>query len=182
MPVRILLLAANPTQTSKLSLDEEAREIELKIRQAEFRDKFQFRTQWAVRPDDIIDLINSYNPHILHFSGHGPEKDGIILRDRNGAPKVLRGTGLKQLLTTVQNCVRLVAFNACFSSAQARLIADSVGFAIGTPRAISDDVAIYFAASFYRALAYGRSVRDSFQQGLVAIRLEIVGRQINRYE
>ncbi|WP_243146823.1 hypothetical protein [Scytonema sp. UIC 10036] len=37
---RILILAANPTNTTRLRLDEEVREIETAIKQAQKRDQF----------------------------------------------------------------------------------------------------------------------------------------------
>src|SRR5260370_20342798 len=39
-------------------------------------------------------------------------------------------------------------------------------------RAIGDDAAITFAASFYRAIGFGRSVREAFDQGRTALLLE----------
>jgi hypothetical protein len=39
-------------------------------------------------------------------------------------------------------------------------------------RVIGDDAAIIFAASFYRAIGFGRSVKDAFDQGKAALMLE----------
>ena len=39
-------------------------------------------------------------------------------------------------------------------------------------RAIGDTAAITFAASFYRAIGFGRSVQDAFDQGKAALMLE----------
>jgi hypothetical protein len=47
---RILLLAANPSSTPRLAVDEEAREINEKLRLAQNRDSFELITCWAVRP------------------------------------------------------------------------------------------------------------------------------------
>ena len=39
-------------------------------------------------------------------------------------------------------------------------------------RAIGDDAAITFAASFYRAVGFGRSVKEAFDQGIAAVLLD----------
>lgn len=38
-------------------------------------------------------------------------------------------------------------------------------------RAIGDEAAITFAASFYRAIGFGKSVREAFDQGVLALQL-----------
>jgi hypothetical protein len=43
--------------------------------------------------------------------------------------------------------------------------------------AISDRAAIAFAASFYRALGFGRSVQEAFEQGKVSLGLEGIGEE-----
>jgi hypothetical protein len=84
--VRILFLAANPGATSALKLDEESREIGNKLRGSEFRDSVELVTQWAVRPDDLLQFLNQYRPHIAHFSGHGSPSVEIILTAEAAPP------------------------------------------------------------------------------------------------
>jgi hypothetical protein len=45
---------------------------------------------------------------------------------------------------------------------------------VGTAQAISDKAAILFAASFYRAIGFGRSVREAYEQGVTALQLQNV--------
>jgi hypothetical protein len=47
-------LAATPKDSSKLRLDQEIREIQDRIRAAEFRDSFELLSRWAVRPLDQV--------------------------------------------------------------------------------------------------------------------------------
>jgi type I restriction enzyme R subunit len=70
-PITILFFAANPDDTDELRLDREVREIETRISSAAFRDCFDVRTRWAVRPTDLMDAINDHRPGLVHFSGHG---------------------------------------------------------------------------------------------------------------
>src|SRR5215813_10360392 len=69
--VKVLFLASNPLQQSRLALDEEARVITAQIRSADHRDAIELITAWAVRRDDLQQLLLQHRPHILHFSGHG---------------------------------------------------------------------------------------------------------------
>ena len=69
--ITVLFLAANPKDTPQLSLDEEARSIQEKIRLSEYRDSVHFESRWATRASDILQAINETNPTIVHFSGHG---------------------------------------------------------------------------------------------------------------
>jgi hypothetical protein len=62
-------------------------------------------------------------------------------------------------------------FNSCSSSAQAELAVDAVDLTIGMGRTIGDESAKVFAAQFYSAIGFGRSVKSAFDQAKVAIEL-----------
>jgi hypothetical protein len=87
-PYMILYLASNPEGTEQLALDQEAREIEEKLRMSKHRDRFILRTRWAVRTDDLLQAFNEHKPAIVHFSGHGV-KPGIFLQDSTGFPTLV---------------------------------------------------------------------------------------------
>lgn len=67
--------------------------------------------------------------------------------------------------------------NACYSRPQAEAIVSVVPCAIGMNDAISDLGASIFASSFYRALAFGYSVKHAFRQGIAALKLEGLAEQ-----
>jgi hypothetical protein len=69
--VKVLFLASNPFEQTRLAQDEEVRAITAKIRAADHRDAFELVPAWAVRPDDPQQLLLQYKPHVVHFSGHG---------------------------------------------------------------------------------------------------------------
>lgn len=170
--IKILFLTANPVGTVPLRLDEEAREIETKIRMAEHRDSLELITKWAVRPGDLLQYLNQYKPHIVHFSGHGSPTEEIILLDKQAQAKAVSKAALVDLFKTLKDNVRVVLLNACFSRPQAEAITEQIDCAIGMKRAIGDEAAITFASSFYRAIGFGRSVQEAFDQGRVALLLE----------
>ncbi len=170
--IKILFVSANPAGTQQLKLDEEAREIEAKIRAAEHRDSLELITKWAVRPDDLLQSLNQHRPHIVHFSGHGSPTEEIVLLDKLGKPKPVSKEALVHLFRALKDNIRVVVLNACFSEPQAEAITGEIDCAIGMMREIGDDAAITFAASFYRAIGFGRSIKEAFDQGIAALHLD----------
>src|SRR5262249_53146923 len=68
--IKVLLLSANPID-APLNIDEEIRAIDAKIRASEHRDSVNLIKHGAVRLEDLPDLLMRYQPHVVHFSGHG---------------------------------------------------------------------------------------------------------------
>lgn len=170
-PVRILFLAANPTNTTQLRLGEEVRQIETYLRGSTYRDRFELKSEWAVRPDDLRSALLRHQPHIVHFSGHGGASGTLILEDNRGEAFAMEPAALKALFKALRdeqkptNNVRLVVLNACYSATQAQPIAEAVGCVVGMTRAIGDPAAIGFASAFYEVLGYGRNVQQAFNVG-----------------
>ena len=170
--IKILFLAANPAATKPLQLDEEIREITAKIRASEYRDSLELISWWAVRPDDLLQTLLEHKPHIVHFSGHGSPTSEIILQDQNGRPQSVSKEALVHLFRTLKDNLRLVLFNACSTRPQAEAIAQTIDCTVGMNQPIGDDAAIVFAASFYRAIGFGRTVQEAFDLAKVALLLE----------
>lgn len=170
--IKILFLSANPTGTGVLQLDEEMRAISQKIRAAEHRDLIEVVLAGAVRPDDLLQAMNEHRPHIVQFSGHGGKDEVILVCDENGSAKPIDGQALVALFESTQRNVQVVVLNSCYSRAQAEAIVSVVPCAIGMKDKIGDKAARVFAASFYRAIGFGHSVKTAFQQGIAALKLE----------
>ncbi len=170
--INIVFFASNPEGTSLLNLDEEIRSIKQKIRASDHRDVLELESLWAVRPDDLLQALNEHQPQIVHFSGHGSMAGEIILMDSDRQPKPVSPEALEMLFTTLKDNIRVVLLNACYSEVQAGAIAEVIDCVIGMSTAVGDEAAITFAASFYRAIGFGRSVQDAFEQGKTAILLE----------
>jgi CHAT domain-containing protein len=166
--MRILFLAANPTETSPLDLEEELRKLEAELRSVKFRDSIALVARHAVRPDDLVRHVRSEKPNVLHFSGHGTAK-GIILRTDTGGYQEVEGRTLERFLNG--RGVELVVLNACYSKGQADTIQRAVRGVVGTTDAVADEAARRFSVAFYRSLGDGYSVRDAFRDGGDAVAL-----------
>jgi hypothetical protein len=169
---KILFFASNPDNVTQLHLDEEIRAITMKIRASDYRDSLDLISAWAVRPDDLLQELNAHKPTIVHFSGHGTEMGSLVLMDDSRQPKIVPPSALKALFSTLKDNIRLVVLNACYSKTQATAVADVIDCVVGMNTSIGDQAAITFAASFYRAIGFGRSVKESFEQGRVSLMLE----------
>src|SRR5262245_41588151 len=66
----ILFLAANPSHTTQLALEQECAAIDRELRLAAHRD-FEFEPRWAVTIDELMRQLNALQPTVIHFSGHG---------------------------------------------------------------------------------------------------------------
>jgi len=167
----ILILAANPKDTTQLRLDEEVREIDEVLRRAGRRDEFELKQQWAVRPRDVQQVMLDCNPAIVHFSGHGEGEQGLALEDGTGNIKLVDSAALAGLFKLFASQVECVILNACYSEVQAEAIAQYIGYVIGMNQPIGDKAAIEFAVGFYNALGAGRSYQDAFEFGCNGIQL-----------
>ena len=160
--IRILFLSANPWTTSRILVDEEAREIFERIQEGPYRARFDLFNHAATRPIDLQKLLLFYRPHIVHFSGHGNKKQKLILGGTPGRGKTVDRLGLVGLLALYNRHLRLVLLNACFTKVQARLISEVIDYAVGTGKGIGDKAGVAFAGAFYRALGFGKSIRVAF--------------------
>ncbi len=175
--IKVLFLAANPTDTTRLRLDEEIRSIDESLRTARYRDAFDLEQGHAVRVDDLQGLLMRHDPHIVHFSGHGSESGEIILEDSVGRTQAVAVQALTTTFSLLKDKIRCVVLNACFSRSQAQAIAEHIDCVVGMSVAIGDAAAIHFAAAFYQALAYGRDVKAAFELGRNLIDLKGLGEQ-----
>lgn len=170
--IRILFFASNPAETPILQLAEEIRTIQDRIRLADERNSLELIPVLAARPDDLVQQLNRYKPQIVHFSGHSNETGEIIMMDQNGRSKPVSQLALKETFRILKDNIRVVVLNACHSATQAEAISTVIDCAIGINSAVCDDIAIAFAATFYGALGFQKSVQDAYDQGKASWLLE----------
>lgn len=166
--MRILFLAANPTTTSALDLEEELRSLDMELRGVTHRDRIVFTARHAVRPDDLIRHVRADKPNVIHFSGHG-NPNGIILRSDAAGDAEVTGSALGRFLK--DRNIDLVVLNSCYSKHQADALKGAVKAVVGTTDVVDDEAARRFTAAFYRALGDGLSIKEAFRDGGDAVAL-----------
>jgi hypothetical protein len=170
--ISVLFLAANPLDQQQLRLDEEAREITEMIRKSKHRDAVRFESRWGVRPLDVLQAINEFQPRVVHFSGHGSDRDEIVFQDPSGNAKPVSKEGIVETMAAASGDIQLVFFNTCYSHGQAEAVVQHVPAAIGMNTSIGDEAARIFSAYFYAAIGFGHSVGLAFRQARAALMLE----------
>jgi hypothetical protein len=172
MTRRILFLASNPTDTGRLRLDKEAREIDESLKRSKERDRFDLVAKFAVRIEDLRRSMLDYSPRIVHFSGHGASGTGVCVEDDQGKASEVPIEALAGLFELCAGQIECVILNACYSGAQADAIAKHIPYVVGMGDTVSDDAALEFAIGFYDAVGAGRSVEEAFGFGRNAIALK----------
>src|SRR5215475_4325398 len=168
--IKILFLASNPTDVNfRPRFDIEFKEIRKKLRLAEFGDRFELVSEFAVTPDDLTDALLEHKPQILHFSGHGSQTDGIVLENAEGKAFRLDKAAFANLIKVLPGNIRMVVLNACFSADQGHMLEDIVDFTVGMDRPIGDNAATTLAVRFYQVLASGASVQAAFHAATTQI-------------
>jgi tetratricopeptide (TPR) repeat protein len=171
MPKTILILAANPKNTTPLSLQKEVEGIEQQLNRLPRDKQFILKTQWATTTDDIRRAMLDHQPQYVHFAGHGAGEQGIVLEDSTGNIKLVSTEAIANFFEPFARKVECVIFNACHSALQASAIVRHIENVIGMNQPISDKAAIKFAVSFYEALAAGEEIESAFKMGRSAIEL-----------
>lgn len=170
----ILILASNPSNSNRLRLDEEVREIEDVLRKADKRDLFEVKHRPATRIDDIQQALLDYEPQIVHFCGHGEGEEGLVFEDNAGCSQLVSSQALVNLFELFKNEVKCVVLNACYSEIQAKAITTHIDTVIGMRQAIGDTAAIVFSKGFYGGLGAGRSVEFSYKLGCNRLELKAI--------
>lgn len=181
--LRVLYLTANPEATEEttttpdgteqrfgtwLRVDQEVRQVRQALRGSKYRDLVQIDHAPAATVNDLLDGLNDYRPHIVHFSGHaGP--DGLLMEndagDEDGSDVAFEL--LARVLGATDEPPRLLVLNACESLAGADDVLQAVPAVIGMSDAIDDTSAIVFASSFYSAIASAQSLVSALEQAKV---------------
>jgi hypothetical protein len=162
--VRVLYLAANPTDTTRVLWDRELREIEDSIRGGGFRDRIVLRSAVATRKRDMSQALIETRPRVVHFSGHG--SDGrLFLENDQGRTQLMSPVALTELLAATTDSVECVIVNACDTVEMARALATDIDYVIGMRRSLNDRAAIDFSIGFYQALAGQLPIDRAFKTG-----------------
>jgi len=171
---KILFLAANPLDTTRLSIDHEIKSILKNIRSSKERGYLELDQEWAVTTDTLMQAVLDKSPNIIHFSGHG-QHEGILLQTESGESKIISADALEKLFEIFKDTVRCVIINSCYSENQAKAIKNHIPYVIGMKTGIPDKAAIAFSIGFYKAIGAGKDIVFAFNYGVTAIQLEGVG-------
>jgi formylglycine-generating enzyme required for sulfatase activity len=168
--VKILFFSANAIRGKPLAIDQEYRAIEQSLRMSPHGRAFVLIPKLAAQDGDLQRALMDHEPDIVHFACHGSAEAELLLFSEEGGVAAVPAEALTSMFRVLRGRLALVVLNACWSREQASAIRESAGLCVGMREPIGDAEAIKFAAGFYGALGYGRSVRDAFELGVVAVK------------
>ncbi|MCI5141093.1 MAG: CHAT domain-containing protein, partial [Candidatus Electrothrix sp. ATG1] len=151
-------------------LNKEVREIQEKLSRAKDNGQFTVNLAPAVRIHDLQRELLEHEPAIVHFCGHG-EEEGILVEDEQGKAVMVPSNALASLFALCAEHVECVFLNSCHSHVQAEAISQHISYVIGMQKDVGDDAAVEFAAGFYNALSFAKSIEQAFEFGRNAVQL-----------
>jgi hypothetical protein len=167
---KILIIAANPWDTKRISPDEEYRDIKDVLSKSRQRDNFVLEYAPASSDAELRQALLDFEPNIVHFSGHG-EIDGLCFQNAQGNTQFISKVALTRLFGLFAKQIKCVVLNACYSEEQAQAISQHIDYVVGMSKAIGDEAAVKFATGFYQALFNAKEVEFAFDFGCSTIEL-----------
>jgi hypothetical protein len=187
--LRVLVVISNPVNLAEYGLPEPDAEKEKQIlTQAleEWQEEGLVELEFLDHAiaSEIREKLYRYQPHILHFIGHGAFREDagyLVIEDDNRRCRLITGRTFREFFLG-SDFTKLVILNAC-QSATTSSTQPTVGLAHnlvrrGLPAVVAmqynmyDDTAIKFFREFYRALAVGLPVDTAASEARRAIYID----------
>lgn len=169
--IKVLFIASNPLDTSRLRLEKEMREIDIELSRAKYREKFEFSKYMDARLDDLLNILLEDTPHFIHFAGHGTDEGIALMDDKTENSHIVKNQSLAKLFKLFSNDIACVFLNSCYSKSQGREIVQFIPNVIGMRKGVPDTTAIVFAKSFYKSIGAGKEIDFAFEFAKVSIGL-----------
>ena len=138
-----------PDKKSPLRVDQEMRRVKAAVKASTHRDLVAIDYIPAATPNDVLDTLVAFRPHVVHFSGHANESVLVFEEGTDGygpsRGQRIRPDLFKELLESTDEAPMLVVLNACKSAGQLDSLLGKVAMAIGMDDSIGDVDAIVFA-------------------------------------
>ena len=166
----ILVVTANPAETTPLQLEDEAKKIKDCFQSVAGNQDVVVFAKHAAAVNELRRCLHQMKPRIVHFAGHGNENGNLIFQSDDGGNQFVNPNALSELLREFPE-IEIVMLNACYSAHAAELIAEHVECVVGMGCQIDDDSAMQFALAFYESLAFGHGFDRAFRLGVNAIKL-----------
>lgn len=170
--LRVLYMTASPVGSGSdpLRVDAEVNSVLRTIRSAKYRDLIDVRPRPAASPQDLVDGINDFRPHVVHFSGHagvsGLLFDNASITDP-GDQLVSYGS-LSKLLRATDQPPTLLVLNACDTADGAIELLEAVPVVIAMNAPVGDASAAVFATQLYGAIGGAQSISAAVDQATAA--------------
>lgn len=161
---KILFFGANPTDTPRINIDIESRELHQIFRTHPNSDQVIFLKEFATTLPVFRDVALAEKPNLIHFAIYANE-EGLYLHGPDDNHIIVPNANVSLVFELFDFPLECVFFNTWISAELARSLQHKVPYVIGMNGLIIDQASIIFATGFYQALAYGKSVPEAFALG-----------------
>jgi tetratricopeptide (TPR) repeat protein len=187
-PLRILGMIASPSDQDALDVEGEKRRLITALQPLEAQGMVKLHWVQGQTWQDLQEALWNSSWHVFHFIGHGAfsakTDEGLLaLADQEGKTFLLPGPQFGRLMANAKARPRLVVLNACegakgsehdlFSSTGAALVRREIPAVVAMQAEFSDDAALVFTSTFYKALAHGFPVDAALAEARTAIWISI---------
>ena len=167
----ILYISATPTNVDNLQVDFEFKKIKASLEGGLNRDEFELLSPlMAVSLQDFLQAKHRYKPAIIHFSGHGLQ-DGLMFATSENVFQIIPTELLKEVFKGIEAYAKLIVLNACYSSAQAKILSEKGIYVLGMNVPVTDTAAIDLADNLYRFISDGQTTEEAFVNVKILIAL-----------
>ncbi len=176
--VRILVVIASPNDQPELKGEEEEAWIQTALKKYQDAGRVEVRVLQHATKRDLRLQFRRFDPHILHFIGHGEFKNDVgtlVLENDEGKSSRVSAKDLQVLMQS--NGVKLVILNACKTAAHGtsdaimgiapRLVWASVPAVVAMQLKIPDKTAIGFSRDLYQFLADGEPLDSAVTEARI---------------
>ncbi len=170
-------LGANPRDTTPLQLDRERLRVEQILGRATHGRQAQVQPFARTSGEMLRDIVRTWKPTVLHFSGHGNDEGLLLLDGPDDTTEELDGEALAEWLDLRPERPRLLVLNACHGARNAVPLARVIDVVIGMTNEVSDAAAMTFSREFYSELGEGLSVEQAFRSARAAVRISHRGEE-----
>ena len=168
--LRVLCLAAGPSDQCQLQLAAEHRAIVMAVRRSPRRVVPVLHP--ATRLDDIALRLLDARPDIVHFAGHGTPDGQLLFEDDHGLSSPVHIDRLARLFGALGR-LQATVLTSCYSGSYAVELLTVSDAVAGSPVPLADPCALAFSENFYRALGENLTARESFD--LAVATMGVVG-------
>lgn len=163
--MKVLFVAANPSEPMQLRVYEEFREIQTALRGSPCAHLIDLKLCPAVRPNDLRRALHDEKPEIVHFSGHSTASAELVFENDKGEAQSVSSEAISNLFSAFKDHIRVVVLNSCYSVMQADEMVNHIDCVIGMSAPAEDQAAIEFSVAFYEALAFGDAIEKAYRLG-----------------
>jgi len=164
--LKIAVLMTNPDSQAPLQTAIEARDIEQSVKLESKTGEADVKLLPAPTLDTLLDMLNSYRPHVIHFSGHGGGQTLLFDNEKAGQDggSVLNFDMVARVVGATASRPKLLVLVACDTVDGADRFLDAVPAVIAMGDSIDDEAACEFSRRFYRSLGGGATIVNSLDQ------------------